>query len=105
MARRAKPWKRGSDGKWMCWMNGKQVVLGDTETEAWARLQDLITGVVKQALPTTAVKAGTVEELIRYYRAINGEHENWNEYRAAMVSDRRLVVRFLPENTYGSLRG
>ena len=47
----------------------------------------------------------TVEELVRYYRAINGEHENWNEYRAAMVSDRRLVVRFLPENTYGSLRG
>ena len=47
----------------------------------------------------------TVEELIRYYRAINGEHENWNEYRSAMVSDRRLVVRFLPEHTYGSIRG
>ena len=47
----------------------------------------------------------TVEELVRYYRAINGEHENWNEYRAAMVSDRRLVVRFLPEHTYGSIRG
>ncbi|MCW2579380.1 MAG: class putative F420-dependent enzyme [Blastococcus sp.] len=47
----------------------------------------------------------TVEELVTYYRGINGEHEDWNEYRAAMVADRRLVVRFRPEHTYGQLRG
>jgi PPOX class probable F420-dependent enzyme len=45
----------------------------------------------------------TVEELITYYRGINGEHPNWDEYRAAMVADRRLVVRFRPEHTYGQL--
>jgi len=48
---------------------------------------------------------GTVEELITYYRGISGEHENWDDYRAAMVADRRLVVRFRPERTYGQLRG
>ncbi len=47
----------------------------------------------------------TVEELITYYRGISGEHENWDEYRAAMVADRRLVVRFRPEHAYGQLRG
>jgi PPOX class probable F420-dependent enzyme len=47
----------------------------------------------------------TVEELVTYYRAINGEHPDWDEYRAAMVADRRLVVRFTPERTYGQLRG
>ena len=47
----------------------------------------------------------TVEELITYYRGVSGEHENWDEYRAAMVADRRLVVRFRPEHTYGHLRG
>ena len=47
----------------------------------------------------------TVEELITYYRGISGEHENWDEYRAAMVADRRLVVRFRPERTYGAMRG
>ncbi|SNR37796.1 PPOX class F420-dependent oxidoreductase [Blastococcus mobilis] len=47
----------------------------------------------------------TVEELITYYRSISGEHENWDEYRAAMVADRRLVVRFRPEHAYGQLRG
>ena len=46
----------------------------------------------------------TVEELITYYRGVSGEHENWDEYRAAMVADRRLVVRFTPEHTYGQVR-
>jgi PPOX class probable F420-dependent enzyme len=47
----------------------------------------------------------TADELVTYYRGINGEHPNWDEYRAAMVADRRLVVRFAPERTYGQLRG
>ena len=47
----------------------------------------------------------TVDELVAYYRATIGEHENWDEYRAAMVADRRLVLRFTPEHTYGQLRG
>ena len=47
----------------------------------------------------------TVEELVEYYRGVNGEHPDWDEYRAAMVSDRRLVIRFRPENTYGQIPG
>jgi len=47
----------------------------------------------------------TVEELITYYRGVSGEHDDWDEYRAAMVADRRLVVRFRPEHTYGQIRG
>ena len=47
----------------------------------------------------------TVEELITYYRGTAGEHPDWDEYRAAMVTDRRLVARFRPERTYGQIRG
>ncbi len=47
----------------------------------------------------------TVEELVTYYRGVSGEHPDWDEYRAAMVADRRLVVRFTPERTYGQVRG
>ena len=47
----------------------------------------------------------TVEELVTYYRGVSGEHEDWDEYRSAMVADRRLVVRFRPEHAYGQLRG
>jgi PPOX class probable F420-dependent enzyme len=46
----------------------------------------------------------TVEELVTYYRGINGDHDDWDEYRAAMVADRRLVVRFRPEHAYGQVR-
>jgi PPOX class probable F420-dependent enzyme len=45
----------------------------------------------------------TVEELVGHYRALNGEHEDWDAYRAAMVADRRLVVRLRPEHTYGQI--
>jgi PPOX class probable F420-dependent enzyme len=47
----------------------------------------------------------TVAELITYYRGINGEHDDWDEYRAAMVADRRRVVRFHPDHVYGQLQG
>ncbi len=47
----------------------------------------------------------TVEELITYYRGTAGEHPDWDEYRAAMIAERRLVVRLRPEHTYGQLRG
>jgi PPOX class probable F420-dependent enzyme len=31
-----------------------------------------------------------VEELVDLYRAVQGEHPDWDDYRAAMVRDRRL---------------
>ena len=37
-----------------------------------------------------------VDELVDVYRAIAGEHGDWDDYRAAMVEDRRLVVRLTP---------
>lgn len=43
----------------------------------------------------------TVEELVRLYRDVQGEHPDWDEYRAAMVRDRRLVLRLRVERAYG----
>ena len=31
--------------------------------------------------------------LIDYYRRVAGEHSDWADYRAAMVRDRRVIVR------------
>ncbi|MFK0171895.1 PPOX class F420-dependent oxidoreductase [Streptomyces sp. NPDC090306] len=44
---------------------------------------------------------GTVEELVRLYRDVQGEHPDWDDYRAAMVRDRRLVLRLPVEHVYG----
>ncbi|SPF00258.1 PPOX class F420-dependent oxidoreductase [Streptomyces sp. MA5143a] len=43
----------------------------------------------------------TVEELVRLYRDVGGEHPDWDDYRAAMVRDRRLVLRLRVERAYG----
>lgn len=43
-----------------------------------------------------------VEELIEVYRKIAGEHPDWDEYRAAMVADRRLVIRLRADRAYGN---
>ncbi len=56
----------------------------------------------------TAVAAApddaTVDELVDVYRHISGaEHPDWDEYRAAMVADRRLVVRLHVSHVYGQV--
>jgi PPOX class probable F420-dependent enzyme len=45
-----------------------------------------------------------VEELIDLYRAVQGEHPDWDDYRAAMVRDQRLVVSIHAERAYGMVR-
>ena len=44
-----------------------------------------------------------VDELVDLYRAVAGEHDDWDDYRAAMVKDRRVVVRLKPTHAYGML--
>ncbi len=43
-----------------------------------------------------------VELLVDYYRRISGEHPDWDEYRRAMVGDRRVLLRFAIERASGS---
>lgn len=43
----------------------------------------------------------TVDELVALFRAVQGEHDDWDEYRAAMVRDRRLVIRIPVTHVYG----
>ncbi len=43
----------------------------------------------------------TVDELVEVYRSLQGEHDDWDDYRASMVSDGRLVIRFRPTHAYG----
>jgi PPOX class probable F420-dependent enzyme len=45
----------------------------------------------------------TVDELVAYYRALSGEHPDWDDYRRAMVADQRAVVRLRPTHAYGMI--
>jgi PPOX class probable F420-dependent enzyme len=43
--------------------------------------------------------------LVDYYRMISGEHPDWSDYRAAMVQDRRVIVRVTVSRTGPSISG
>ena len=45
----------------------------------------------------------TVDALVEYYRTVVGEHDDWAEYRQAMVDDRRLLLELHPTHAYGML--
>ncbi|HZQ57372.1 MAG TPA: PPOX class F420-dependent oxidoreductase [Acidimicrobiales bacterium] len=34
-----------------------------------------------------------MELLVEYYRRVSGEHPDWDDYRRAMVTDRRCMIR------------
>ena len=61
--------------------------------------------VIEAQAEVTAVAASpddaVVDELVEYYRALSGEHPDWDDYRRTMVADRRLVLRLRPERAYG----
>lgn len=42
-----------------------------------------------------------VERLVEHYRRTQGEHPEWSEFRAAMVRERRLLVRLPLTRAYG----
>ncbi len=64
--------------------------------------------VVEGDVTLSEVAASTdddaVAELVDLYRALSGEHDDWEDYRATMVRDRRVVVRLEPSRAYGALR-
>lgn len=64
------------------------VVLSDDFGDAWVQLDG--TAEVLD-LPDS------VEPLVEYYRAIAGEHPDWDEYRAAMVRQAKSIVRITPQ--------
>ncbi len=51
--------------------------------------------------PAASAHDDTVEALIALYRNIAGEHPDWDDYRRAMVDDRRVVMTLPISHLYG----
>jgi PPOX class probable F420-dependent enzyme len=78
----------------------------DPRASLYVTTGDLGAYAVAEATAELSAVAGdphdaAVEELIDVYRAVRGEHPDWDDYRAAMVADRRLVVRLQVQRIYG----
>ena len=46
-----------------------------------------------------------MEPLVDYYRAISGEHPDWDDYRAAMERDQRVILRMTVERAGPTVSG
>jgi PPOX class probable F420-dependent enzyme len=72
-----------------------------SDGRSWATAE----GPVTLTGPGTDPHGPEVEALVDYYRAAVGEHPDWDEYRSAMVTDRRVLMRMTVERVYGQANG
>ncbi|MFD6198581.1 PPOX class F420-dependent oxidoreductase [Mycobacteriaceae bacterium NPDC060252] len=68
-----------------------------SDGRAWATAE----GDVSLTGPGTDPHGSEVEALVDYYRGAAGEHPDWEEYRAVMVSDRRVLMALKVGRVYG----
>jgi PPOX class probable F420-dependent enzyme len=59
-------------------------------------------GTVELSAVAVAKDDEAVDELVEIYRLMVGEHPDWEDYRRAMIADRRLVVRLHIGRFYGA---
>lgn|SRR5690349_6616918 len=65
---------------------------------AWATAE----GTVTLIGPGSDPHGPEVDALVEYYRGAAGEHPDWAEYRAVMVSDRRVLMTMKVDHVYGA---
>lgn len=65
----------------------------------------VVEGEAELSAVAAAPDDATVDELVVLYRALAGEHSDWEEYRRAMVADHRVVLSLRPGHAYGMLGG
>ena len=78
-----------------------RVVLHLSDPASWTYLS--FDGTVELMPTTTSPGDATSDALVAYYRAAAGEHPDWDEYRQAMVDQRRLIARFTPTSVVGQI--
>jgi len=71
-------------------------------SSGWSYAAADVTATVLPA--ATAPDDESVEELVSIYRSIAGEHGDWDDYRRAMVADRRVPLHLHVEHVYGLVR-
>ncbi|HEX6509950.1 MAG TPA: PPOX class F420-dependent oxidoreductase [Chloroflexota bacterium] len=66
-------------------------------------MQDGFFGPSVQAEGTVTIETlpDAMESLVRYYRLAAGEHPDWDEYRAAMEREQRVLLRLRIERARG----
>ncbi|NNF55620.1 MAG: PPOX class F420-dependent oxidoreductase [Acidimicrobiales bacterium] len=78
-----------------------RVVLHLSHPESWSYLS--FDGTVELSEITTSPHDATSDRLVEYYRAMAGEHDDWDDYRQAMINEKRLIATFTPRSVVGQI--
>lgn len=79
-----------------------RIVLHLTDPPSWSYVS--FDGTAELSAVTTEPGDATSDALCAYYEAVAGEpHPDWDEYRAAMVAEKRLLVTFTPTSAVGQV--
>lgn len=82
----------------------------DPRASFYVPTEDLGGYVVAEAVAhlspvAAALDDPAVDALVDHYRAVRGDHPDWDEFRAAMVSEGRLLIRLQIDRLYGYTPG
>ena len=81
-----------------------RAVLHLSDEERWSYVS--LDGTVELSPATTSPGDATSDALVDYYeRVAGGPHPDWDEYRRAMIDERRLIARFTPTSATGHIHG
>lgn len=76
-----------------------RVVLHITDPSSWSYLA--FDATVELSPVTTEPGDAASDQLVKLYELVSGAHPDWDEYRQAMVEQRRLVARAVPTSVVG----
>lgn len=82
-------------------LRDERAVFHFSDPASWSYLS--IDAVAAVSPAATTPDDATADALVAVYRAIAGEHDNWDEYRAAMVEEGRCVITLTPRSVHGQL--
>ncbi len=78
-----------------------RVVVHITDPPSWSYVS--IDATAEVSAVAGAPDDAVVDELVEVYRGVAGEHDDWDEFRRAMVTDGRCVIRVTPRSVTGQI--
>ena len=81
-----------------------RAVLHVSDEKAWSYVS--LDGTVELTPATTSPDDATSDALVDYFeRVADSPHPDWDEYRQAMIDERRLMAHFTPTSASGLSHG
>ena len=83
-------------------LRDNRAVMHITSPETWSYIS--FDGVAEITQTAQQLEDPVCKELATVFTAVQKkEHPNWNEFNQAMINDKRLVIRFVPNSAVGQI--